>query len=78
MDLTSLPGHELVLTRLDDLARGVESNEALLVSFGAPRLRQARIEVPEPLTSPEHRVYERLAADDSDAAHSRYNARATG
>jgi hypothetical protein len=74
MDLTSLPGHELVVTGLDDLARGVESNEALLVSIGAPRLRQAGIDVPEPLTSPEHRLYERLAAEDSDAAHSRYNA----
>ena len=74
MKLTSLPGHELVLKGLDDLAGGVESDEALLVSIGAPRLRQAGIEVPEPLTEPEHRLYERLAAEDSDAAHSRYNA----
>lgn len=30
MELTSLPGHELVLTGLDDLTRGVESQEELL------------------------------------------------
>lgn len=72
--MTSLPGHELVLKGIDDLARGVESDEALLVSIGAPRLQRAGIEVPEPLPSPEHRLYGRLAAEDADAAHSRYNA----
>lgn len=74
MELTSLPGHELVLRGIDDLANGIESQEALLVSIGAPRLRQAGIEVPDPIASPEHRLYDRLAAEDSDAAHSRYNA----
>ena len=74
MTLTSLPGHELVLKGLEDLARGIESQEALLVSIGAPRLRQAGIEVLNPLSLPEHRLYERLAAEDSHAAHSRYNA----
>jgi len=74
VELTSLPGHELVLAGLDDLARGVESREALLVSIGAPRLRQAGIDVPDALAAPEHRLYERLAAEDDDAAHSRYNA----
>ena len=74
MELTSLPGHELVLAGLDDLANGVESQEALLVSIGAPRLLRAGIDVPEPLASPEHRLYERLAAEDSDSAHGRYNA----
>ena len=74
MNLTALPGHELVLRGLEDLSAGIESDEALLVSIGAPRLRQAGIDVPEPLASPEHRLYERLAAEDADAAHSRYNA----
>jgi len=74
MELTSLPGHELVLKGIDDLARGIESHEALLVSIGAPRLRRAGIEVPEPLDSPEHRLYTRLAAEGSDSAHSCYNA----
>ena len=74
MNLTALPGHELVLRGLEDLAAGIESDEALLVSIGAPRLRQAGIDVPEAFASPEHRLYERLAAEDADAAHSRYNA----
>jgi len=74
MKLNELPGHELVLRGIDDLARGLESEEALLVSIGAPRLRQAGIEVPEPLASPEHRLYGILAAEDSDSAHGRYNA----
>jgi hypothetical protein len=74
MNLTALPGHELVLRGLEDLVAGIESDEALLVSIGAPRLRQAGIDVPQPLDSPEHRLSERLAAEDADAAHSRYNA----
>ena len=57
-----------------DLERGEESVEALLVSIGAPRLGSLRIHVPQPLPSPEHRLYARLAAEDADAAHSRYNA----
>lgn len=73
MQLSSLPGHELVLKGIDDLARGVESDEALLVSIGAPRLRAAGIDVPEPLDAPEHRLYDRLAAQDPDSAHGRYN-----
>ena len=51
-ELTSLPGHELVLAGLDDLARGVESQEALLVAIGAPRLRAAGIDVPDAFDSP--------------------------
>lgn len=74
MELTALPGHELVLKGIEDLERGVVSTEALLVSIGAPRLRQAGIEVPCPLDSPEHALYDRLASEDGDAAHSRYNA----
>lgn len=73
MNLSALPGHEFVLKGLDDLARGVESHEALLVSIGARRLRQSGIKL-KPLPSPEHRLYERLAAEDEDAAHGRYNA----
>lgn len=74
MELTSLPGHELVLKGLDDLANGRETDEALLVSIGAPRLRLVGIDVPEPLPAAEHRLYDRLAAVHGDAAHGRYNA----
>jgi hypothetical protein len=75
VDYAGLPGHDLVQTGLSDLARGVESVEALLVSIGAPRLRRLGLDVPEsPFPSPEHRLYERLRQDDPDGAHSRYNA----
>ena len=59
---------------LSDLADGIESIDALVVSIGAPRLARLRLPVREPLPDAEHRLYERLAADDPDAAHSRYNA----
>jgi len=57
-----------------DLERGVESVESLLVSIGAPRLRRLGLPVGSPIPSPEHRLYERLAEEDADSAHSRYNA----
>ncbi|OGU21409.1 MAG: hypothetical protein A3K13_04875 [Gemmatimonadetes bacterium RIFCSPLOWO2_12_FULL_68_9] len=70
----SLPGSELIATGLEDLSRGVESIPALLVSIGAPRLRGLGFAVPEPIPSPEHRLYQRLQESDPDSAHSRYNA----
>jgi hypothetical protein len=69
-----LPGAELVEEGLRDLAAGVESIPALLVSIGAPRLRQLEIDVEAPLASPEHRLYLRLHESDPDGAHSQYNA----
>jgi hypothetical protein len=75
MDLTALPGGDLVQEGLADLARGAETIPALLVWIGAPRLRQLGLQVPEsPYEIPEHRLYEVLAESDSDSAHSRYNA----
>ena len=75
MDLTALPGGDLVEEGLADLARGAETIPALLVSIGAPRLRSLGLPVPETaFSSPERRLYERLAETDSDSAHSRYNA----
>ena len=70
----TLPGWELVRTGIEDLERGVESVEALLVSIGAPRLVGLGFEIPTPLPSPEERLYELLRAEDADSAHSRYNA----
>ncbi len=73
--LAALPGGDLVRAGIEDLARGVESVPALLVSIGAERLRQAGLDVPEPVAAaPERRLYDRLAAEDTDSAHSRYNA----
>jgi hypothetical protein len=71
---TTLPGAELVQKGLDDLERGVESVESLLVSIGAPRLARLGFAVERPFDSPEKRLYALLHAQDSDAAHSRYNA----
>ena len=69
-----LPGEELVRKGLSDLKHGDESVEALLVSIGAPRLESLGYRVPPPYPAPEHRLYALLAAEDSDSAHSRYNA----
>jgi hypothetical protein len=74
MDLEALPGGDLVRKGLDDLARGEETIEALLVSVGALRLRAAGLPVERPFADPEHRLYESLARADTDSAHSRYNA----
>lgn len=48
--------------------------ESLLVSIAAPRLARLGFRVRSPIPSPEHRLYERLAEQDADSAHSRYNA----
>ena len=60
---------------LADLALGIESIPALLVSIGAPRLRRIGLPVPEQVIPiAEHRLYDLLAELGSDSAHSRYNA----
>jgi hypothetical protein len=74
---TELPGGDLLAVGLEDLRRGVESVPSLLAQIGAPRLRQLAIDVPArgpdgPM--PEHRLYELLAREHGDGAHSRYNA----
>jgi hypothetical protein len=75
MDLTAFPGGDLVQEGLADLDRGIESIPALLVSIGAPRLRRIGLPVPETtFSSPERRLYDKLAETDPDSAHSRYNA----
>ena len=70
----SLPGADLIARGLEDLAEGRESEAALLVAIGAPRLSQLGLTVPPGPDHPEHRLYALLAQDDEDAAHSRYNA----
>ena len=71
---STLPGSDLVSAGIDDLRRGVESIEALLVSIGAPRLRRAGIDVPdETFPDAERRLYDLLARESGDNAHSRYN-----
>ena len=69
-----LPGEDLVRRGIRDLERGVESQESLLVSIGAPRLRRLGLTLPQPFEAPERRLYELLRSRHGDAAHSRYNA----
>jgi hypothetical protein len=68
------PGQELIEHGVRDLERGVESIEALLVSIGSPRLARLGVHVSATVPDPETRLYQLLAADDADSAHSRYNA----
>ena len=71
---SALPGADLVSKGRADLEQGIESVEALLVSIGAPRLARLGLAPANVLPAPEHRLYELLASDDADSAHSRYNA----
>jgi len=71
----ALPGSDLIKQGLRDLAAGRESIESLLVLVGAPRLRRIGFDVPDDTPYlPEDRLYAKLAEEDSDSAHSRYNA----
>jgi hypothetical protein len=74
MEFSHLPGGDLVEKGLQDVACSCETVEALLVSIAVPRLRDRGVLVTAPFPDPEHRLYERLALEDSDSAHSRYNA----
>jgi hypothetical protein len=70
-----LPGADLVALGLEDLARGVLSEEALLVAAASPRLRSLGLDVPPVAVDvPLHRLYELLVAADSGGAHARLNA----
>ncbi|HMJ03332.1 MAG TPA: hypothetical protein VK506_10350 [Conexibacter sp.] len=68
------PGADLVARGIADLRDRRETQEALLVSIGAPRLRMLGVAVPRAIPEPEHRLYTLLARDEVDAAHGRYNA----
>jgi hypothetical protein len=72
--LEGLPGADLIEAGMIDLADGRETIPALLVSIGAPRLSALGLAITHAFDHPEHRLYQRLAADDPRAAHGRYNA----
>ena len=74
MDLTALPGGDLVTRGLEDLRAGRRTVEALLVRIGAPRLRACGIDVPDGAGSPERELYALLADEEPHGAHGRYNA----
>ena len=59
---------------LIDLRRGTETDESLLVSIAAHRLRALGFDVPAPFADAELRLYRRLAARHGAGAHARYNA----
>jgi hypothetical protein len=73
--MDSLPASELIETGIADLQRKRETIPALLVSIGAPKLRKLGLILPREIPSnPEHRLYDLLSAENSDSAHSKYNA----
>ncbi len=74
-DLRDLPGAELVLPGMQDLAAGRDTVEALLVEIAAPRLRRLGLAVPlRDDLEPERRLYLRLHAERPEGVHARYNA----
>lgn len=70
----NLPGSELIERGLADLGRGEETVESLLAAIGAHRLEALGYTLARDISSPEHRLFHLLAAEEPDAAHSRYNA----
>ena len=77
MELATLPGADLVITGLEDLAAGRETEESLLVRIGGSRLRSLGFDVPPEDPAPEDpeiRLYLLLGASHGNNAHSQYNA----
>ena len=63
MDFERYPGGSLVRQGLEDLAAGRETDAALLVLVGAPRLMRLGISVPTGPARVEHRLFERLGIE---------------
>ncbi len=57
----ALPGRDLVVKGLRDLGKGIRSDEALLVSIGAPRLTALGIPVADPVKDADHLLWAQLA-----------------
>ena len=71
----NLPGEDLVRRGITDLSNGVVSVSSLLVSMATERLRDLGIEVTgTPIDDADVRLYELLAREWGDGAHSKYNA----
>src|SRR3954462_7016359 len=73
----SLPGAELIVEGLRDVAEGRETVAAELVKIGSPRLRDCGVDVAvsrEDALDADHRLYRLLGAQHGRAAHSQYNA----
>jgi hypothetical protein len=75
MNIEGLPGEELIVVGFKDLSEMRVTIESLLVSIGKPRLQGLGFEFPDfEIQNPEHTLYDLLAEEDSDSAHSKYNA----
>jgi hypothetical protein len=74
MDWDALPGGALVRRGVEDLDRGEVTDASLLVSLAATRLRSLGVELHDPTSDADHRLWELLAEDDVDGAHGRMNA----
>lgn len=52
-----LPGHDLIIAGLEDIANRRQTVESLLVSIGAPKLRLLGFSLPDDLVKdPEHKL----------------------
>ena len=77
LDLSIYPGGDLVARGLDDLERGRLTEDALLATVAAPRLRRLGLTVPpmiDPPVFPEHALFERIEGRLERGAHAAYNA----
>jgi hypothetical protein len=75
--LSDLPGSEIVLPGLEDLAAGRDTPNASAVLMASARLSDAGIAVPKPKSDygiASHRLYKQLQSADAVNAHSRHNA----
>jgi hypothetical protein len=72
--MDGIPGAELISKGIEDLARGEETVESLLVSIGAPRLRSLGLRLDSTFEDAEHRLYALLGKEHGDNAHGQYNA----
>lgn len=74
--LSRLPGAEIVLAGIADIAAGTESINASAVQSASSRLARAGLTIPstEEDGLATHRLYMQLANEIGDGAHPRYNA----
>ena len=73
-NLSAYPGGAMVSQGLNDLRSGVKSENALVVSMAASRLRDLGLVVESPIFDAELMLYNHLAELHADNAHSRFNA----
>src|SRR4051812_45636943 len=77
LDLSDLPGGDLVEKGLRDLEQQLTSPESLLIMVASPRLRDLGFsfpDLPDVALPYEHRLYEMLEESQEAGAHYAYNA----